>query len=43
VVEIDLDTSSSKASKFLSCTSSFSTFKACYTNVIIEDSEDSKW
>ena len=40
-MEIDLDVSSSKALEFLSGTSSFLMFKACCTNVIIVDSEDS--
>jgi len=43
VVEIDLDVFSLKVSEFLSHTSSFLTSKARYSNVIIGDSEDSKW
>jgi hypothetical protein len=41
VVEIDLDVSSSKDLEFFSYTSSFSMSKACCTDVIIGDSEDS--
>ena len=42
-MEINLDAFSSKASEFFSGISSFSLFKACCTDVIIVDSEDSKW
>jgi len=43
VVEIDLDAFFLKASEFFNRTSSFLTYKARYSNVIIGDSEDSKW